>query len=62
MSNGVEATEGVVARVDYLKPTDHFGTTAVLRFVGNGMAYYLTDWAKDHMQGGASLSGGLIHL
>lgn len=62
MSNSVESSEDVVARIDYFKPTDHFGITAVLRFVDNGMAYYLTDWAKNHMQDGESLSGGLTHL
>ena len=62
MSNGVESTEGVVARVDHLEPTDHFGTTAVLKALDTDTTNYLTDWAKEYMKGGESMSGGLIHF
>ena len=38
LSIGNESSGDVVACVDYFEPTDHFGTTAVLRYVNNGVA------------------------
>jgi len=52
---------GVVARVEYLESTDHFGTTAVMCYV-DGNDNWLSEWASDFMRGGGSTDGGLVHF
>jgi len=60
LSDGSEGA-GVVARVEYLEPTDHYGSTAVLKYV-DGNDNFMSDWAKDFMLGGEVVDGGLIHF
>jgi len=60
LSDNSEAA-GVVARVDFLEPTDHFGTTAVLKYI-DGNDNYMSSWARDFMLGGESPDGGVVHF